>query len=161
MYKPVNFPSVITVTKLPLQFSDNIIFDDKKMVSWSPFNHGNSYSSYHLETQRMILSQYSWFLESKRNILSKDKLRHINISKSLFEQASIQSGRCLMRSNYEHSTAGAKGKVSKEKTQKQSKTIIRLAIASVAALFRKASMAVCDWLFLSFIILNSSALTLA
>lgn len=50
------------------------------IVSWFPFSHENHYSSYHSETQGMILSQCSWFLTWKlKYICSKIRCNMISI----------------------------------------------------------------------------------
>ena len=41
MFKSVKCLLTITVTSLPVQSNENIIFDDWKIISWSPFKHGN------------------------------------------------------------------------------------------------------------------------
>lgn len=83
--------------------------------------------------QVTILKPRGWFclnpvdFQNQRwTILLKDKLRHINIFKSLFVQTLIQIGQHLTESS---STAGTKGKVFNREDAKQSNEIIWLAIA--------------------------------
>lgn len=89
----------------------------------------------------------------------EDKLRHIKIFRSLFEQHQLYVGLCPPENGWECCSGRSRGKTLPEQSLRRGKHVTGWAVALASAAFGKAQSALGDWEFLNFVILDINAFT--